>query len=164
MKILLAMRHAKSSWAAQGLSDHERPLNPRGLRDAPRMAAFLSEMQLVPDRAIASTANRAKTTGQLIVQHCDGINCELELEDQFYHAAPQIYINAAAQLADSVQTALFIGHNPGMEELIETLADEDEVMPTAAIACFELQIESWSEILENPDCVLRDVWRPKEVL
>ena len=51
-----------------------------------------------------------------------------------------------------------------MEELIETLADEDEVMPTAAIACFELQIESWSEILENPDCVLRDVWRPKEVL
>ena len=164
MKILLAMRHAKSSWAGQGLSDHERPLNPRGLRDAPRMADFLSEQNLVPDRVIASDANRAATTGKLFVKHCEGIACELELAEDFYHAPPQAYLDAASRLDDAVQVALFIGHNPGMEDLIETLVGDYEVMPTAAIACFELEIETWSEILKKPSCELRDVWRPKEVL
>ena len=62
MKILLILRHAKSSWDHPGLRDHDRPLNPRGRRDAPRMGRFLVERDLVPERIVSSTAVRARTT------------------------------------------------------------------------------------------------------
>ena len=65
-KILLVMRHAKSSWTDETLSDHDRPLNPRGLRDAPRMAAWLDAQDSVPDLILCSTALRAHTTAQIL--------------------------------------------------------------------------------------------------
>ena len=62
MKTLLILRHAKSSWKQPELTDHDRPLNKRGCRDAPRIGRLLREQQLVPDRIISSTAERARQT------------------------------------------------------------------------------------------------------
>ena len=60
MKTLLVLRHAKSSWKQAELSDHERPLNKRGRRDAPRVAAFIHDSGLGPDLILSSTAVRAR--------------------------------------------------------------------------------------------------------
>jgi len=66
MKTLLILRHAKSSWSHPGLSDHDRPLNKRGKRDAPRMGQLLREEGLLPDLIISSSAKRAKTTAERV--------------------------------------------------------------------------------------------------
>ena len=65
MKTLVVMRHAKSSWKAADLPDHERPLNGRGRRDAPRMGRWIARHAAVPDRIVSSTAIRAQTTARL---------------------------------------------------------------------------------------------------
>ena len=41
---LMLMRHAKSSWKSQVPTDHERPLNERGRRDAARVGKRLAKL------------------------------------------------------------------------------------------------------------------------
>ncbi len=71
MKTLLVLRHAKSSWGNMQLGDHERPLNKRGKRDAPRMGQLLKQEALTPHLIISSTAERAMQTGELIAITAD---------------------------------------------------------------------------------------------
>ena len=91
MKTLLILRHAKSSWKDASLADHDRPLNKRGKRDAPRMGRLLQEQDLVPDRIISSTAKRARNTAKAVAKAC---NCKdkVELTSEFYHAGPGAYL------------------------------------------------------------------------
>ncbi|MGA0231726.1 MAG: SixA phosphatase family protein [Saprospiraceae bacterium] len=53
MKEVLLIRHAKSSWEYPHLPDLERPLNQRGLRDAPFMASFLRSQAIIPSNIIS---------------------------------------------------------------------------------------------------------------
>lgn len=161
-KNLLVMRHAKSSWKNEGLTDHQRPLNKRGLSDAPRMAEYIGEQNLVPDLVLSSTAKRAQMTANLFVENCPGIECAVETTDEFYHAPARVYIQTVLLLPDSSDTAMFIGHNPGLEVLVEKLSGDYEVMSTAAIAWFVLNIRTWKDF--DPKLAeLNEVWRPKEI-
>ena len=49
MPELLILRHAKSSWKFPDLADHDRTLNKRGRRDAPRIGSLMKEEGLIPD-------------------------------------------------------------------------------------------------------------------
>ena len=60
----------------------------------------------------------------------------------------------------SVDSVMFLGHNPGAEELVMHFSGEFHSMPTAAIACFRFEVDSWAEISAGD---LADIWRPKEV-
>ena len=66
MKTLLILRHAKSSWKEARLTDHDRPLNKRGHRDAPKMGRLLRDKELVPQMIISSTAKRTRKTVKLV--------------------------------------------------------------------------------------------------
>jgi phosphohistidine phosphatase len=79
------MRHAKSGWDNPELSDHDRPLNPRGLRDAPRMAACLIRHGRVPDSITSSTAIRAEHTARLVAEACR-IQAPVRTTAALYHA------------------------------------------------------------------------------
>jgi phosphohistidine phosphatase len=161
-KTLLIMRHAKSSWNHSGLADHDRPLNNRGLRDTPRMAEWIAKQGLVPGLVLTSTATRAISTANLLADSCHEFTSAVQADGNLYHASARIYLETAARIDDSISTAMIIGHNPGLEELVEILAGHYERMPTAAIACFEFPVESWTQI--TPDsAVLKDIWRPKEI-
>ena len=70
MKKIYILRHAKSSWKDEGLPDHDRPLNKRGKRDAPRMGRLLAEEGLVPDLIVSSTAKRAHKTTTEVADAC----------------------------------------------------------------------------------------------
>ena len=61
-RTLILMRHAKSDWGHAGLADHDRPLNARGTRDAPRMGAWLRGKGHLPDEVLCSTATRTRQT------------------------------------------------------------------------------------------------------
>ena len=163
MKTLLILRHAKSSWKNASLSDHDRPLNKRGKRDAPRMGKLLQEQGLVPDRIISSTAKRARKTATAIAKACD---CEdkVELTSEFYHAGPGAYLAVLQNVSDDNQRVMVVGHNPGMEGLVAHLTGRMETMPTAALAHVALPIEPWTELDYEVQGELLDLWYPKGLI
>ncbi|MCY3698722.1 MAG: histidine phosphatase family protein [Gemmatimonadetes bacterium] len=160
MKTLLILRHAKSSWDQPGLRDHDRPLNPRGRRDAPRMGRFLAERDLVPDRIVSSTAVRARTTAELAAAEF-GEEVEIETTHDLYGASPDGYIEVAEAMGGTAERLMLVGHNPGITSLVWHLTGEGEYMPTAALAAVELDIEDWSELGSARRGRLAGLWRPK---
>src|ERR1700733_15100742 len=87
MRRLLLLRHAKSSWAEPGASDHERPLNRRGQEAAPRIGAYLLRHKLVPDRILCSTARRTRETWALVGAELPAASAATYME-RLYDAAP----------------------------------------------------------------------------
>ena len=162
MKTLLILRHAKSSWDNSRLVDHDRPLSSRGKEDAPRMGRLLAREDLVPDLIISSSAERALTTAELAAISA-GYEAEIQITRHLYHADPESYIELLQQVADSHERVIVVGHNPGMEELVEQLGGHYQRMPTAALAQIELPIESWGELDEETNGRLVNLWRPKEL-
>ena len=148
MKTLLILRHAKSSWKYPDLPDHDRPLNRRGKRDAPRMGKLLKEKDLVPDLVISSTAARAKDTASAVVKHSGYKGKKIEFES-LYAAEPTAYLTVIRELGDKYQRVLIVGHNPGVEELIELLTGEIHIVPTCTLAQIEFDIEKWSDTLHR---------------
>jgi phosphohistidine phosphatase len=163
-KTLLVMRHAKSSWKISGIPDHERPLNRRGERDAVQMARFIGSQGIAIDRVAASTAKRAQQTATRLIKSMAQVNLtKIESRDDFYLAPPRKYLNYLTQLADSVSTVMLIGHNPGLESLVQHLSNRWEAMPTAAIAHFDVDSDSWRDA-DLSKVRLDHVWRAKDVL
>lgn len=140
MITLVLVRHAKSDWGAAGQPDHDRPLNERGLRDAPQMAAALAESGFVPDRLLTSTAVRAHTTA---ASFAGALGVALEDSVDLYGAsAREIWAVAAATGAQNV---LVVAHDPGLSDLASDLADREILMTTCAVATFRIPAEEWSE-------------------
>ena len=162
MKTLLIMRHAKSSWDESEMHDHDRPLNKRGKLNAPRMGRLLREQDLVPDLIITSSARRARDTAGAVADQ-SGYEGEVKVEESLYAAPPEAYIEVLAAADDRYERILVIGHNPGLEELLETLASEREALPTAAIAQVDLSIQSWQELTDETSGTLVKLWRPKDL-
>lgn len=162
MKILLVLRHGKSSWANAGLADHDRPLNDRGNRDVPRIGRLLLEEGLTPDLIISSTAKRARKTASLVAKNCDYAR-EVEQSADLYLAGPSSYFDVLRNVDDGFETVLVVGHNPGLEDLVHQMGGEFRRMPTAALAHLEVEIDSWANLSSDAKCKLRNLWRPKEL-
>jgi phosphohistidine phosphatase len=161
MKTLLLLRHAKSSWKDNSLADHDRPLNQRGKRDAPRMGKLMREEGLVPDLILTSSARRALSTAKLAAE-ASGFEGEMEVSRDLYAAGPENFIEALEALPDQYHTVLTVGHNPGMEELLEALTEESQAMPTAALAQIEMLIDHWTDI-EDATGRLVNLWLPRNL-
>jgi phosphohistidine phosphatase len=160
MKTLLLMRHAKSSWKDGNLSDHERPLNKRGQRDAPAMGARLRGLPQPPQAILASTAVRARATAAAVAEAL-AFEGEVALVPGFYSEAPEAYFAALQRLPAAVNVVLIIAHNPSLEEMLSTLTGEAETMSTAAIAHVSLPIQAWTELSPDTEATLTDFWHPK---
>ncbi len=168
MKTVLILRHAKSSWNDPLLSDHDRPLNKRGKRDAPYIGEFLKHQQLVPDLILSSTAKRARKTAQAVAK-ASGYDGEVEMITSFYHAEPETYISRLEDLPDTYQRVMVVGHNPTLEMLVTQLTNCFETMPTAAVAYVQLPIENWRKLADSTAAgsmqgQLLQLWRPKELV
>jgi phosphohistidine phosphatase len=162
MRTLLILRHAKSSWKNPGLADVNRPLNKRGKRDAPRMGRLLREQDLVPDIILSSPAVRARKTAQAVSIE-SGYEHEIEVHRDFYPGDPYAFCEALVELPETIHIALIIGHNPGLEEFLDTLTGESAGLPTSALAQISLPINSWRELGDDVDGELVDLWRVKEL-
>jgi phosphohistidine phosphatase len=162
MKTLLLMRHAKSSWKKTDLQDHERPLNKRGEKDAPRMGKWLLERNLTPQFILSSTAVRAAKTAELVAGKCNYKN-EILYSESLYLAEPQGYIQALQALPDDYKRVLIIGHNPGLEGLLQMLTGKVEGLPTGSLAWLVLPIKNWAELDLNTESELIEIWRPREL-
>jgi len=162
MKTLLLLRHAKSSWKDSDLDDHDRPLNKRGKKDAPKMGRLLRDDNLLPDLIVASSAKRCRKTAEHVI-HSSGYRCETRIHGELYEAGAEKLRAFLASLDNSISRVLLIAHNPGMEELLEPLVGAYTPLSTAALAHVELSIDSWCDLAADSRGELIKLWQPREL-
>lgn len=136
---LVLVRHAKSDWGDPFLDDHDRPLNDRGRRDAPRMARRLAETGFRPDALLSSTAVRARATAEAFAEE---LGAAVTLDPELYGAPARALLAAAA--ATGVRSVLVVAHDPGMSVLAAQLSGDGIAhMPTCAVATFRWDAGDW---------------------
>lgn len=163
MKTLILMRHAKSSWKHPEIKDHERGLNKRGKKDAPHMGKLLADNELVPQRILSSTAVRSRMTAEAVIEatHFSG---EVSYLDSLYMAEPDIYLELLSLMPDDLERILVIGHNPGLEGLLQILSGRVESLSTAAVAYLSMPIHGWKEIRNHENTgELIALWTPRDM-
>ncbi len=159
MKSILILRHAKSSWKHPDVNDHDRPLNKRGKRDAPHMGELLQDKHLVPDFVISSTAKRAHSTAKAVTKAA-GYKGEITLNQSLYAASPTACIDVLHDLPNKYSQVLMIGHNPGLEQLVNMLSGEEHTMRTCSLVHIQLRINNWTEIDYKTKGKLLGIWNP----
>ena len=162
MRTVLLLRHAKSSWKHPDLSDHDGPLNNRGKRDAQWMGRLLKKENIIPDIIISSTARRARATGEAVAK-ASGYKVDITFNRSLYASGPQTYIDSMHDLSDDYVRVLIIGHNPGLEELVEMLTGEIHLMPTCSLAYVKLRIGKWIERDYKIKGQVGEIWRPRDL-
>jgi len=149
------MRHAKSDWTT-GNDDFQRPLNKRGEEDAPFMGKIISSIERVPDLIYVSAAMRTKQTASLCVQGMQ-FKGDVSFKEELYEGDTNSVLNVLQKTPEKYQRIMLVGHNTYLEELISSLICANKInlhFPTAAIAIFEAEIESWKQLKQSSSCLL----------
>ncbi|MEU3693225.1 SixA phosphatase family protein [Streptomyces narbonensis] len=119
---LVVLRHAKSAWP-EGVPDRDRPLGPRGLRDAPAAGRFLAETGELPDLVLCSPARRARRTWDLAAAELESPP-PVRHDPRLYGADADDLLDVLHGVPDETGTLLLVGHNPGLEDLVLLLAGD----------------------------------------
>jgi len=151
MKTLYLLRHAKSSWDDPELSDFDRPLNNRGLKDAPRMGKRLKEKRVTPDIMITSPAERALATCKEIARVLGFAEEKIITDRRLYHANEDQILKVIKELKDSPRDSeeivMLFGHNPGLTEFANSLLNETiDNIPTTGVVAATLNVNKWQEV------------------
>ena len=133
------------------------------------MGRLLRDEGLWPDLVLSSTARRARRTTELLLPGADEDtpdgDTEIRYLSELYMAEPEDYLAAVRRVGGEAQPVLVVGHNPGLEMLLQSLTDEWHRLPTGALARIDLPIDTWKDLaeLEPGSGVLAGLWRPKEL-
>ena len=122
VKTLVLLRHAKSSWKDASLPDRDRPLNDRGLRDAPRIGGALAELVGTPDLVVSSPAARALATARIVAEAVGFPLEAIDVDERIYGATPAELLKVIRGLDDERNHVILVGHNPGFTELVNALS------------------------------------------
>lgn len=145
MKTLVLARHAKSSWDHPGMSDFQRPLNQRGLGDAPIMAERLRLSTIELQRVISSDAVRALETAEAYASVMTPGRA-VRTEHVLYLATGHEILKFLQSLPEQEDSVMIVGHNPGMSEALGQLAGSFYDMPTCSYGVLQFDTEHWQSI------------------
>ncbi len=139
---LIVLRHAKSDWSGDE-TDVDRPLAPRGRRQAPEAGQWLNSNVDAIDLALVSSAQRTRSTWDLVAAELDSPPPS-RIEDRLYAATARALLEVVRSLPDDLSSVVLVGHNPGVEDLVRRLTGADVEMTTSAIAVIAMA-GSWVE-------------------
>ncbi len=157
MKKLYLVRHAKSSWKTEGVSDMDRPLKGRGVRDAHSTSEWLREQGENPDHLVASPATRAMHTALIFAKNLGYHFNEIELREEIYHASTKDLMEVVRSLDDRYQSVMLFGHNPTFTDFVNKCIDHRiDNVPTTGVACLSFEVEHWKDIDKKAELVFFD--------
>ena len=168
-KTLYLLRHAKSDWSDPMLADHDRPLAARGRKAARSMGRFLAHAQPRPALVLCSSAVRARETWSEVAVELDAA-VEVQFEETLYAARSSELLARIHRLPTLLDSVLFVGHNPGLENLASELAGDgdpnairrlSDKFPTAALATISSGAR-WKE-LSPASCRLESIVTPRDL-
>lgn len=171
MKTLTVLRHAKSSWDDAVARDFDRPLNARGQRAAVTVGRHMRSAGMSFDHVVASPAVRVVETVEQ-VETGYGSALAPAWDRRIYLAAVSTLVDLIHELPAGADSALLIGHNPGLEDLVLMLVPDgsgdqlrdsvEEKFPTAALATITFDTSDWNAIRANAGTLVRFV-RPRDL-
>ena len=163
MKDLFVVRHAKSSWDDPNWKDYERPLNRRGKRDAPFMAAMMRVREYVADLIISSHAERAWKTAKQF-RNMFILDSEYVWKDpRLYHSDPETILSVIQEIPDGFNRVYLFGHNPGITQLANQFGYNIDNVPTTGIVRFTCSFDHWVDISISNTSV-SEIYYPKQFL
>jgi phosphohistidine phosphatase len=150
MRTLVLMRHAKSDYPV-GVADHDRPLAPRGVREAALAGEWLRANTPPIDTVLCSSATRTRQTLERT-----GIGAPVSYLDRLYEAAAGTMLGEINGVDEKVATLLVVGHEPTVSRVAlglagEPASDADALQriamkfPTSGIALLHVP-GSWSAL------------------
>lgn len=172
MKKLTLLRHAKSGWDDPVTRDFDRPLNEKGRKAAEAMGRKAKDIDLAPDRLLASPAARVRQT---LESFFIGFGAQIEpvWDQRIYLASSATLLDVLHETDDSIQHLMLAGHNPGLEDLIlELIADDgsnplrnivETKFPTACLAQMSWKGESWRTLSPASGLHLDALTRPRDL-
>jgi phosphohistidine phosphatase len=147
MKRLIVVRHAKAEKAAPRGGDIDRPLAPRGEADAVEMGRRLARCKVHPDAIVTSPAQRTLATARFIARELDFPWDEIRASRPAYLADAGDLLRLVRALDVNVESALLVGHNPGVTELAhELVRGFVQDLPTGAVVTVELPADTWAGV------------------
>jgi phosphohistidine phosphatase len=150
MKILYLMRHAKSSWDFIDLSDHDRPLNNRGRKDAPAMGRELAAREVSVDLIMSSSAVRALSTATLVAKELEYDVDKIAIEEDVYRADKRELLETIKNIPNQFDKVLLLAHNPTITDLANILSPElIPDIPTAGVVALQFACSTWREIAKE---------------
>jgi len=146
-KKLYIVRHAKSSWDIENISDIDRPLKLRGIRNAYEMARRLKIERRIPDLFLSSPANRATHTASIFLRVFELPFSKLSLDERLYGASVGDILEAISDQDNDINKLMIFGHNPDFSELARGFARSGVYeLPTCGQAIFTFDCHKWKEI------------------
>jgi len=147
MKKLYMVRHAKSSWDNDSVSDFDRTLNHRGLRDAPIMGKKFKELKIIPDSILSSAAMRAKSTARILASEIGFPIEKIEERVDMYLTDPYALQRIINEQNNDCNSLMIVGHNPGMTELANMFAAGiTSNLPTCSLVGMEFDVDEWDVV------------------
>jgi len=147
MKTLYLLRHAKSSWSEPGLDDRQRPLNKRGMADAPLMGERLRARGESIDAVVSSPALRARTTAELFSSACAYAGAAIAIDPDLSFLGSGS-IEAVIRAQDDRQGALMlVFHNPDITHFVNSIdyAFQVDNIPTCGLVRLSCDIARWRD-------------------
>lgn len=160
---LLIMRHAKSSWSDGTLSDHERPLNTRGIESARAMGAALHARGYAPNTIWSSDAARTRQTAMGLIRAIPGAQT-VEYSSDFYHASASQVISVCGHQKEPDGRLMLLGHNPGWAELHSYFTNQESDFPTAACTVLTRTKDGDGDWLAPKSWRMADFITPRDLL
>lgn len=165
MKTIYFIRHAKSDWDSPFETDHERGLSARGYKSANSLRKFLRQRGVKVDVALVSNAKRAQDTFNIINRLDLAKNVSILTE--LYDADKEVYLENIHKIPDILESVLFVGHNPEIEQVIHFLLGTDKSIftkfSTASLAILNFNTDEWSKIPNEVKGTLSLLWNPVRV-
>lgn len=150
MKTLILIRHAKSDWGYEFLQDIDRPLNERGYRDAYQLSKWYKEHYPYPQVIISSPATRAISTALIFARALSYNEENIIIKKNIYYTSVDAFLSTIHTLSDSVDIAMFFGHNPVITDLCNSIANDFFIdnIPTCGIMKLDFNINTWKLVGE----------------
>jgi phosphohistidine phosphatase len=151
---LMILRHAKAEKGTPGMRDRDRPLNPRGIKDARRIGAYMTRHKLQPDHALVSPAQRTRETWDAIASELAG-SPPVSFEDRLYESGPETILAALREIDAQIVALIVVGHNPGLHEAarlliasgdVEARERLNEALPTSGLAVIDFPGSDWEKL------------------
>lgn len=127
------------------MADFERPLKRRGREAAEAMGRFLASKKVNVSPLISSPSIRTRQTVEIVLRESK-LGAEPQFDQRIYEASLSTLVQVVSEIPDDKKSALLVGHNPGMEELLAFLTRESRRMPTCALARISLDSSGWKEV------------------
>ncbi|MBF0621149.1 MAG: histidine phosphatase family protein [Magnetococcales bacterium] len=165
---LIILRHAKSAWDTDAVTDFERPLAKRGLKSAPKMGKWMKKQSMHPDYIVSSPAKRAKQTVKLATKKMGIPKEQINLDMRIYHAGTDDLLEVLSETPPEAKRAMIVGHNPGLEFLFHYLVGgfpggsfDAGAVKTATVVHLNMP-DNWTDLKEG--CAeLNKVQHPREL-